>query len=434
MVYRNENTYLKWDAVGTDNSGDIVHDAIWKRNQNVEDRFGFTLNIQPTKTKGLAKVTDELKTLVFSGSQEFDVIVSTGNSTVSNSLYPYLYELSNVPHLDIEQPWWKTNAIKEMSFDGKNYRYLMGDIMLVDYLKCGVFYYNKDIYTNVTKADPDEMYRLVLDGKWTWDKVCELSASGYVDVNGDGVSNVGDQFGMMFPVNGVTDAMVIGCDVELFARKEGGIDLSVMNNERVISVIDKLISAANNTDGVWISDLTADKSPPYFAKNYSMLYLGRLNNAVTADMRDMQADYGILPMPKLEAEQEEYITYIDDSATVACVPKSVADDRIEMVGAFLEGWGSEAYRTVITPFIESAMKAKYSRDELSGQSIDIIFNNGNVSFLMMYNKSMNSIFDKAIAECVDNGQNNFASVMAELLVPAQNSIDTYIKEILAADQ
>jgi len=435
IVYRNEDWYLKWDTIGTDNSGEIIQDAIWQRNVNVEERFGYTMNIQPTQSTGLGNVSSELKNMVFAGSDEYDIIVSTANSTVTQSLYPYLYELSNVPHLDINSPWWRTNAIEELSFDGEHYRYLMGDNTLNDYLKCGVVYYNKDIYTAVTQADADEMYQLVLDGAWTWDKLTELTAQAYADLNGDGVANVGDQFGLMLPMNDATDHMVLSCGIETFNRTaEGGVDFSVINNEKIVSVIDKMIDVYNNTDGVWKSDKSIDASPSYFAENVAMLYTGRLTNAVGAAMREMESDYGILPMPKYDADQKEYITYIDESATVTCVLKTVPDARIEMVGATLEGWAAEAYRTVLTPFIETALKMKYSRDALSGQVIDIVFNNCYISFPIMYNANMNSLFNTAVIGPINSGKNNFSSVMAKLLGPAQKSIDKYITDIVGADQ
>ena len=82
IVYRNEDWYLKWDTIGTDNSGEIIQDAIWQRNVNVEERFGYTMNIQPTQSTGLGNVSSELKNMVFAGSDEYDIIVSTANSTV----------------------------------------------------------------------------------------------------------------------------------------------------------------------------------------------------------------------------------------------------------------------------------------------------------------------------------------------------------------
>ena len=437
VVYRNENWYETWDVIGTDNSGEIILDAIWQRNLNVEERFGITLNIQPTQVQGLSNVASELKNLVFSGSDEYDVIVSTANTTVQQSLYPYLYELSDVPHLDIEQPWWRTSAIKELSFDGEHYRYLMGDNTLNDYLKCGVVYYNKDIYTDVTQADADELYQVVIDGVWTWDKLAELTTQAYADLNGDGVSNVGDQFGLMVP-SGYDEAtlhMVYSCDPVVYARTEnGGIDLSAFNNERNVGIIDKMIKVIHETTGTWTSDKSIDNSPAYFTENNSLFWTGRLSNVVNAVMREMESDYGILPMPKYDADQKNYVTLIHTSATVTCLPKTVSDSRIEMVGAVVEGWAAEAYRVVLTPFIETALKMKYSRDALSGQVIDIIFDDPMVTFADMYGSNMNSIFGTGMLSPIKSGKNNFSAVVAKLLSPAQKTLDKYIETNVTADK
>lgn len=435
IVYRNEDWYEHWDVIGTDNSGDVIWDAIWQRNMNVEERFGITLNIQPTLSVGPGNVGNELKQLVFAGSDEYDVIVSTANTTVTQSLYPYLYETSNLEYLDITQPWWRTNTIEELSLDGKHYRYLMGDHMLNDYLKCGVVFYNKDIY-DAQFGDPDDMYKMVIDGAWTYDKMIEMVETAYSDANGDGVENVGDTFGLMLP-SGYAEAtyhMAYSCDIETYQRTaEGGVDLSVFNNERNIAVVDKLIQLCHNTKGVYLSDKGIDSSPAYFAENNSLFWTGRLSNAVNATMREMESDYGILPMPKFDAEQKDYVTEIHTSATVTCLPKSLSAARAPMVGAVLEGWASEAYRTVITPFIESAMKLKYSRDALSGQVIDIVFDNPSIGFVDMYSANMNGLFGTCILGYIASGKNNFASAVAKLLKPAQTTLDKYITNTVSVD-
>ncbi|MBQ4042622.1 MAG: hypothetical protein IJD06_01405 [Clostridia bacterium] len=437
MIYRNENGdyYGQWDMIGTDNSGDVIFDAVWQRNMNVEDRFGITLNIQPTQATGLSNVASELKNMVFSGSDEYDVICSTSNTTISQSLYPYLYELSGVEHLDITQPWWRTDAVMGLSFDGEHYRYLMGDNTLNAYLRCGVIYYNKDIYTDVTQADADELYQTVIDGTWTYDVLTELTAQAYTDLNGDGAENVGDQFGLMMP-KGHTEAiphMAYGCDIDTLVHTDGKIDLSPFNNEKNVAVMDKLIALIHETTGVYESDKSIDASPAYFAENNSLFYAGRMSNAAAATMREMESDYGILPMPKFDAEQKDYVTFIHNAAVVTCVPKTVADNRINMVGAVLEGLASESYRTVMTPFIETALKMKYSRDALSGQVIDIIFDTAMVDMMYYYNSNMNSLFTTALQNPVAAGKNNFSSIVAKLLNPAQKSLDKYVSEVVEAD-
>ena len=99
----------------------------------------------------------------------------------------------------------------------------------------------------------------------------------------------------------------------------------------------------------------------------------------------------------------------------------------------LEGWASEAYRTVITPFIESALKLKYSRDALSGQVIDIVFENPEISFVAMYGANMNNVIDTAVLNLISAGKNNFSSVMAKLLTPSQKTLSNYIEKNVTAD-
>ncbi|MCQ2431686.1 MAG: hypothetical protein MJ175_03690 [Clostridia bacterium] len=428
VLYRDEDWYAHWDMIGTDNSGDVIWDAIWMRNQKVEDRFGIKLDIQPTQTTGRSNVAKEIKTQVFAGTCEYDIISSTGNTTISESLYPYLYELSDLKYLDINQPWWRTNAIEELSLDGIHYRYLMGDHLLNDYLKCGVILYNKNMYASYFD-DADAAYKYVLDGTWTWDKLMNLTKEAYLDLNGDGKEDALDQYGLMLP-SGYSEAtvhMALSCDMMTYARTDdGGIDLSPINNERNAAIIEKLIDVCHNTAGVYVSDKGLDASPEYFASNRSMFYTGRLSNVVNADMRSMQNDYGILPMPKLDEAQEKYITAIHSSASVTCVPTTLADNRADMIGAVLEGWASEAYRTVITPFIETAMKSKYSRDALSGQVIDIVFGNATVQFTDVYGANMSDLFGSTILSPIASGKNNFSSSVAKKLTSAQKSLDKYL--------
>lgn len=435
IVYRNEEYYSNWDMLGTENSGDIIWDAIWLRNMKVEERLNLDMNIQPTQSTGLANVGAELKNMVFAGVDDYDIISSTANTTVTQSLYPFLYELSELPHLDISQPWWRTSAIEELALENGKYRYLLGDHTLNNYLKCGVIFYNKDIYTNAY-GDADEMYEKVLDGTWTYDELTGLTANAYVDLNGDGIANPGDTFGLMVP-SGYGEAsvhMIYSCDIDTYTRKEDGtIDLSPFNNERIINSMDAIIKLLHNTDGVHVSDKGIDSSLSYFAQNYSLFWSGRLTNAVTNDFREMESDYGILPMPKYDAAQEDYVTLIHSSTTVTCVPKSISLDKLDMAGAVLEAWASEAYRQVITPFIESALKSKYSRDALSGQVIDRIFENPMLSFLDMYASNTGSLLNNAVLSNLSSGQNNFASKIAANLKGAQKVLDRYLSDIVSSD-
>ncbi len=435
VCYPNEKYYEQWDIVGTDNSGDAILDEVWNRNRAVEERLGITFNLVPTQGHDLTTLQNEMKNLAFTGSDDYDIVTGTANTIVTQSLYSYMYELSDLKYLDISQPWWRESAIEELALEEGQYRYLMGDHTLNNYLKCGVIYYNKDLYTEGF-GDPEDMYQIVLDGAWTYDKMTEMTAAAYIDKNGDGKQNPGDTYGLMVP-SGLYECalhMVYGCDLDTYNRTgEGTIDLSPFNNERVFNTIEKINKLCHNTVGVFESNQSIDNSLQYFSDNYALFYTGRLSNAVNATFREMESDYGILTMPKYDEAQEDYISLIHTSTTVTCIPKAVALDKIDMLGAVLESWASEAYRKVLTPFIESAMKAKYSRDELSGQVIDIIFDDPIISFLDMYSSNTGSILYTAVMDNISKGTNTFSSSISSGIRSAQKTIDKYLSKILEAD-
>jgi hypothetical protein len=129
-----------------------------------------------------------------------------------------------------------------------------------------------------------------------------------------------------------------------------------------------------------------------------------------------------------------YISFPHDSGTVLGVPKNVGDDAFDMVGATMEALCGEAHRTYIDAFLETALKMKYSRDALSGQVIDIIFDDPMVTFADMYGSNMNSIFSTGMLAPVKSGKNNFSAVVAKLLSPAQKTMDKYIETNVTADQ
>ena len=435
ICYPNEKYYEQWDVIGADNSGDVIHDAIWRRNQTVEDRLDIRFNIVPTQGNNLQTLQDEMKNLAFTGSDDYDIVTGTANTIITQSLYSYMYELSDLKYLDITKPWWRTSAIEELALEEGNFRFLMGDHTLNNYLKCGVVYYNKDIYTEVY-GDPEEMYQTVLDGKWTYDKFTELTAGAYIDKNGDGKENPGDTYGLMVPT-GMYEAalhMVYGCDIDTYQRTaDRTIDLSPFNNERVFNTVEKINKLVRSTAGVFESDKGIDSSLQYFSDNYALFYTGRLSNAVNAAFREMESDYGILTMPKYDEAQQDYVSLIHTSTTVTCIPKAVAADRYDMLGAVLEAWAAEAYRSVITPFIESAMKAKYSRDALSGQVIDIIFDDPIISFLDMYSSNTGSVLYTAVMDNIAQGTNTFSSSIASGLRGGQKVMDKYLSKVLESD-
>jgi hypothetical protein len=88
-------------------------------------------------------------------------------------------------------------------------------------------------------------------------------------------------------------------------------------------------------------------------------------------LREMESDFGVLPFPKYNEQQENYRTNVIFFDTTS-VPITVTDtDRSSIV---IEALTAESARSVIPAYYEVSLKTKYSRDNESQEMLDLIFN------------------------------------------------------------
>ena len=62
-----------------------------------------------------------------------------------------------------------------------------------------------------------------------------------------------------------------------------------------------------------------------------------------------------------------------------------------MVGAVLEAMNAESYRRVTPAWYESALKLKYSRDDITSQMVDLIRDSMTTNFIYAYSATLNNL-------------------------------------------
>lgn len=424
----NQSTLEKYQVIGTDNEGDIVTDEVWLRNRRVEDRLGIRFHFMPGGA-GYDETYATIRQSVMAATDDFDYIDTTGNTTIIRGLNQYLRDLADAPYIDYDQPWWWNESMYDLSLDGKTINYLFGDSMLHCYIQMAAMYFNKDLYNDVY-GDPDEVYKMVMDGKWTIDKLTELVAGGYKDVNGDGVTNEGDILGIYKSKdNGDTQHYIVGFGFRMYRRDENGNFLIDFDVEKATLGIEKLQTLYTATPGVLKTEYTIDTMDNGFAEGGSMFLASRMSSAIEPALRDMEQEYGILPFPKLSEDQENYVNLIHQSASTICVPVTTGDKMMECVGATIEAITADSYRNVMPIFLETALKMKYSRDSYSGQVIDILIDSARKITIHEYQDYTASIFQTALLGPAE-GSGNFASAYAKLQAVAQKTWDKSITKLL----
>ena len=367
-------------------TGEIVNDAKFERNRAVEERLGITFAFQDAQGTNTThgNYAGVITTSINANDNAFQIIANYayyGISLCQQGIYRNLHSIEN---LDLEQPWWNQDYIKEATVKDKMY-YIVGDATPSAIERLVVTFVNRDL---AKEYYPDlDLYQLALEGKWTVDKQMELAAMAYKELDGNATVDAPDFFGLTMARKSVPiDAMMSAWNITATKRNaEGEIEMA-LNTEHNLEATEKMLKLFFHSDGVYAKGSNGD-SRGKFAAGEAIFTYDMLNIASTT-LRDVTFNYGIMPMPKYNEAQEAYNTTSHDEYSALSVPVSVPDP--EMVGAVLEVMGAESYRMVRPVIFETAYKVKYLNDEASAQMFDYIVDGAVYNFGYIYSNLINN--------------------------------------------
>ena len=144
--------------------------------------------------------------------------------------------------------------------------------------------------------------------------------------------------------------------------------------------------------------------------------------AVPRDYRMSETDFGVLPFPKYDESQDEYITLAAESGYVVGVPLTNTDP--ERAGIILEALAAESTSTVKTAAYDVCLNGKYIRDEESSEMLDIIF--GNKIYDIAYLVSIGGYRKGVVAE-VKAYSTDVASFVASIDEQMKTALGDYMK-------
>ena len=425
------NLWMYNDLLGTDNIGDPVSDAVWQRNLTTQERLDIKLTWRPSGYTSYNDNRPLFQQMLMSQDASFDYFLATGTTLSYVGMGQYMRDIKNIPHVDWESPWWWQKINEDLSLDGKTMQFAIGDMLMTNLAQCSVTYFNKAMYEDIY-GNPDALYETTLSGKFTVDKLHELAAGAYKDVNGDGARDEGDRYGIVWTQGATSElyGMVVGCGAQTYSRGDDGMIRIDMNHQRNVTVVEKLTALLHDADAVSRQNLSVRNIATAFTENKMLFSINALTYTASI-LRDMEADYGILPRPKLDEEQDMYYTNVPNSGTLVSVPAYISDKKFEIVGATWEVLNGEAHRTYMDALWELTMKAKYSRDAQSGQCVDLIMAGLTKDILNEYTNYNTGIIARCLVNPVVN-QVDFASKYAESIEAANLKWNESIASLIGA--
>ena len=312
--------------------------------------------------------------------------------------------------------------MEEMVVGDDRIYFLIGDISLMCMKSLACIYYNKDMYETLF-GDRDELYDIVFDGKWTFDKFDKLTRDTYSDLNGNSEVDKGDRFGAYGSKYKSVEHYFYGAGITSTTKNKDGIPELTMNNERTIDFVELIYQFYYENPGTTIaaSDTYKDEIAAFVGGEY--LFAPTWFRHADA-FRDMETDYGIICMPKFK-ETDEYQTLVHNGTTIYVMP--VTSQKADKVGAVCEAMAFYNYKNVIPAYYEVALKVKYSRDDKTSQMLDLINESAYTNFGYVYASLMGSLpyFRPLIQAQTPDFSSWYASNEATALTGLQSVIDLY---------
>jgi len=420
---RNVNNY-SMEIYAEEETGDPINDAVYMRNKRIEEKYNFEVAEYPESNASLA---DSVRRTLTAGDDVYQVFMMNLRDSVTLANQGFLHNLKNIEHIDLDKPWWDSKSADGFSVRNKLY-FTVGDINIMDNNATWAVFFNKKMMQDLGIDMP---YVHVKNNEWTLDKYYEMSVSAAKDLNGDGVMHPDDdQWGTVGDYMNTFMLFIASGEKSTKKDNEDTPELEMMNS-RSAAVIDKVLDIQLHSD----STLHANEHSGRYANVYSdlirrnfredraLFYIAGLLTYTL--LRDMESEFGMVPLPKFDSAQESYYTtYNPNNASALSIP--ITNARLAQTGLVVEALAAESMYTLTPAYYEVALERKYMRDEESKEMLDIILSSRMFDLNIVYNWGGSyDIFERLTQRQSRDFASEFERIQERAAAEIQRTIDTF---------
>ncbi len=416
-------------SVGT-LTGDLVDDAIYTRNLTVSERLNIKLEDNRISGNHYS-VKDKIRTDAQGGTKSFDIAYSALYILCGLNIEGLYYDLNDCEDINFEQPYWGGYASEALEIGGIQYN-ATGSLCLNFYKYVHATVVNSKILDETMGEKPD-LFKVVKDGEWTLEYQTKLANDYYQDLGDPGKDEVSDVIGFYGYAGGIScDSYLSACNVPIISKNSMGYLTVGIDTERMSRAADAVI-ALHTAEGAVMQ--TASKNQADLAVGFTEgnIFMTTLNFGHISDiLNTMEDKYLILPIPKLDTQQDDYYSFLHDGATAVSIPVTVAQEDVQMVGAVMECLASEGYRLMAPAYYETVLKGRAISDPENWEVIDNIFANVLMDPMTPYAASLKvngegpiAHWRSVIKSSVNDGANVFGSTFnAQYIVQLSTVINS----------
>ena len=382
------------DIYAEEINDDPINSAVYRRNDMIQSKYDFKI-LETQVTDPLASVEKDVK----GGAGEFDAIVQKLGSCATIATKNYLHNLRDVPYLDFDQTWWDQKALEGLSIGNKVY-FATGDLLTSDNDGTFIVMFNKTIAEDNGLED---IYELVNNKEWTFQKMYEMASVAVKDLNGNGkLEHDQDVLGTAITTNSGY-CMMYAAGIVITAKNENDVPEYVLDVERAVDAIplsysiigDKNMALSMNSAGG--STDVVENGKTCFGNGHALFFQECMQCVIR--LRSYDVEFGVVPFPMFNEAQGEYYAHMNEVGGMVSIPTSVVGEELEQIGAVVETMAAYSVDTLTPAYYDISLISKSTRDEESRPMIELILAN------RIYD--LGYVFDTSWGNYVNNIANKF---------------------------
>ena len=413
---RERSDFVEDVGFDLEETGEVVDDAIYARNRDVEERFNVDL-VQHIIAD--ANASADIVKGITSGEDTHDVAMGQVIAIPKLGTEGYFLDwYEDLPYVNLEAPWYIGNAADALSVAGHAYA-MIGefDLDVLRFTYC--MYFNKEIAANY---DLENIYDVVNEGRWTHDYLRQLSTEIYTDLNGDGAKSEDD----LLCISGDPKSAVVtyqyAYNNPTYTLDKDGIPQLTLDTAKANDIVNKLndlywVTPGGYTQG-WGTGSTA------WWNGNLLFYTGLFQNA--NGYREVEFDFGIIPYPKYDEAQTQYYTMSDGAHGVMTVPVTL--QNTEYASIIIEALNAETYKQVVPAYYDVSLKVKAARDDESVKALDLLMASRVFDFGYIYNTgSLCFTIQDLVSANSNKSESMYASKMKAALKEYEKIVEAYLE-------
>jgi len=381
----------EFEAVANTNDASgsgVINDAVYERNKLFEEYCHLNMVLIPKSNSAInGQLLNEIKTM----TGDFHLVMQTAADTATAATSGYLFDYLKL-NIDYEQPWWDQGML---DFSLKGHIYLMnGPFNIVDDDVTYVMMFNKRLQE---EHHIEDLYETVKNNQWTLSYFHSL-VSNFSSENGDGVWDEKDTYGFSSPSTvGVSFFYGAGLRMVDNSRKMETPKLMLDDKmEIALNVLDISRAVIHDNNSSYVTGSGQESTSAEIFTSGRALFYSEVASYLRSMTANMEDDYGVLPIPKYNEEQEKYYTWSNSIGSTLSIPSTIAKQDVESFAIVLEVYALLSQKYVRPAYYDVVLLTRNVDDVESSEILDMIFQNRTYDMALYYSLGLSNVFSNAV--------------------------------------